>query len=148
MKGDQVLMVKRNFPPWAGDWSIIQGLVEPGELIDEAVKREVREETGVEVEVEGVIAMRHMIYDWKGETRSEVYTVFLTNWRSGEPRPDGIETEAVRFVSLNELVESDLLREPARKMLGKFLGERRVLTRTDTELWRSLEYIRQQVLYA
>ncbi len=89
-------MVKRNFPPWAGDWSIIQGLVEPGELIDEAVKREVREETGVEVEVEGVIAMR----------------------------------------------------EPARKMLGKFLGERRVLTRTDTELWRSLEYIRQQVLYA
>jgi 8-oxo-dGTP diphosphatase len=50
-QGDQVLLIKRGREPGLGQWSIPGGMVEVGETVKEAVQREVREETGVLVEV-------------------------------------------------------------------------------------------------
>lgn len=47
----ELLMVERGVPPAAGRWSVPGGHVEPGETLDEAVRREVLEETGVDVQV-------------------------------------------------------------------------------------------------
>jgi 8-oxo-dGTP diphosphatase len=47
---DRVLLVKRVHPPIQGQWSIPGGVLELGEFVSEAAKREVREETGLEVE--------------------------------------------------------------------------------------------------
>ena len=43
----QVLLVKRRYPPFAGRWAIPGGLVEAGEPIAAAARRELEEETGV-----------------------------------------------------------------------------------------------------
>jgi 8-oxo-dGTP diphosphatase len=47
----RVLLIRRANPPRAGSWSLPGGKVEPGELIVEAVMREILEETGLAVEV-------------------------------------------------------------------------------------------------
>lgn len=47
----RLLLVERARPPSAGRWAVPGGQVEPGETLSEAVQREVREETGLRVEV-------------------------------------------------------------------------------------------------
>ncbi|GEM_PF-557326 len=42
-----VLLVKRRYEPYAGFWALPGGHVEPGETTEDAVKREVHEETGI-----------------------------------------------------------------------------------------------------
>ena len=46
----RVLLVRRANPPLQGEWSIPGGMVETGETTREAVVREVKEETGLEIQ--------------------------------------------------------------------------------------------------
>lgn len=49
--GESVLLVKRALPPRQGEWSLPGGRLELGESLADGVRREVREETGLEVAV-------------------------------------------------------------------------------------------------
>jgi mutator protein MutT len=51
VRDEQILLVRRSNPPMQGEWSIPGGLVETGETTREAIIREVREETGLEIEI-------------------------------------------------------------------------------------------------
>jgi len=51
----RVLLVKRRFEPLAGQWSLPGGAVDVGETLAACVIREMREETGLDVEVGAVI---------------------------------------------------------------------------------------------
>jgi ADP-ribose pyrophosphatase YjhB (NUDIX family) len=52
------LVVKKNYGGLKGKWSLPAGFVNEGETIDQAVQREVLEETGIETELRGVIGIR------------------------------------------------------------------------------------------
>lgn len=50
-----ILLVRRRYPPRRGYWCLPAGFVEAGESPRESAVREVREETGLDVEIEGLI---------------------------------------------------------------------------------------------
>lgn len=51
LEGERVLLVKRAQPPRQGEWSLPGGRLELGESLVDGVRREVKEETGLEVAV-------------------------------------------------------------------------------------------------
>lgn len=58
----RVLLVQRGTEPARGVWSIPGGLIEVGEMLHEAVIREVREETGLDVEPIELVELLDRIY--------------------------------------------------------------------------------------
>jgi 8-oxo-dGTP pyrophosphatase MutT (NUDIX family) len=84
-----------------GRWALPGGGHDAGERITGTVVREVREETGLDVEVMRLVGTytdpgHVMAYD-DGEVRQEFSLCFEARWVSGEPREDGGETTAVRW---------------------------------------------------
>ena len=53
----QILLIRRNQPPAMGCWSIPGGKLEAGESLAEACQREIKEETGLDVEVKNIVAV-------------------------------------------------------------------------------------------
>lgn len=59
----RLLVVRRRNPPGAGRWTVPGGRVELGERLEDAVAREVAEETGLDVEVGAVIGVFEILTD-------------------------------------------------------------------------------------
>jgi 8-oxo-dGTP diphosphatase len=61
LRGDSVLLIQRSKPPFAGAWSLPGGRVQPGETLCAAATREVLEETGLSVAIQGLIDVVDLI---------------------------------------------------------------------------------------
>lgn len=83
LRGEEVLLVRRGRPPLQGEWSLPGGRIEPGERAVETALRELREETGVEAEITGLVAVVDAIFPEDG--RHYVLIDFAARWRAGEP---------------------------------------------------------------
>ena len=55
VRDGKILLLKRNVEPFKGCWHVVGGHVEEDESLKDAVIREFREETGLNVTVEGII---------------------------------------------------------------------------------------------
>jgi len=65
-----VVLIKRKFEPLAGQWSLPGGTLELGESLEAGVAREMREETGLEVEVGPVVEVfDRILLDLDGRVR-------------------------------------------------------------------------------
>jgi 8-oxo-dGTP diphosphatase len=113
--GSQVLLVRRARAPLAAFWSFPGGVVELGERLHEAAAREVREETGLEIEVGDLIDRAEIIrHDDDGRVEHHfVIVVFTGRHISGEPTC-GDDADAVKWVDISELPEYELTPDTAR----------------------------------
>jgi 8-oxo-dGTP diphosphatase len=69
-----VLLIRRGHPPYAGCWALPGGFVEVGESCEAACRREVEEETGLEVEIDGLLdVLSEPGRDPRGHVVSVVY---------------------------------------------------------------------------
>lgn len=87
-RGSAVLLVQRAAAPNAGQWAIPGGKVQPGETLQQAAEREIREETGVIVKAgEPVFSFDVIEREDSGELRYHYVIVdLLADYVSGEPQ--------------------------------------------------------------
>ncbi len=113
--GERVLLVQRARPPRQGQWSLPGGAQHLGELVADAARREVQEETGLEVEVGPVIATVDLIErDPEGRVRYH-YTLidFAAEARSAELWP-GDDAADARWFDLDQIEDLGLWSETLR----------------------------------
>jgi 8-oxo-dGTP diphosphatase len=104
LRGDEVLLIRRGTPPRMGEWSLPGGRIEPGERAIDAALRELREETGIEARILGLIDVVDGIFPEAG--RHYVLIDYAAEWTSGEPiaGDDAAEAAFVRLAAATDLV--------------------------------------------
>jgi ADP-ribose pyrophosphatase YjhB (NUDIX family) len=96
----RVLLARRAVEPFLGFWDTPGGFVEPGESLQECVRRELREEAGVEIAVGRLVATVPDTYGPTGD--ATVNSFFECRLVSGEPQPDDDVAE-LRWFARDEL---------------------------------------------
>jgi 8-oxo-dGTP diphosphatase len=104
MRDGKVLAVRRARKPALNLYTMPGGVVEIGETLFEAVKREVREETALEIEPVALAGHREAIQrDAQGKVeRHFIIMCFAARWLSGEPVLN-YELDDARWLTLPEL---------------------------------------------
>jgi len=127
LRGDAVLLVRRGKPPNVGSWTLPGGAQEVGETTEAAARRELLEETGIEV---GSMQLAATVDSIRRDADDRVqyhYTIidFCARWATGEPRAGSDVTEAL-WAPLDALERFDLWSEAhrvigiSRRLLGSF----------------------------
>lgn len=104
--GGSLLLIRRGRPPGQGRWSLPGGRLEANETLEDAVRREVREETGLDVEPTGLLGTAERRGDGWHYVILDFTAVIVPN---GQPLVAGDDAEAARFVPLDEVTELPLV---------------------------------------
>jgi 8-oxo-dGTP diphosphatase len=96
---NRVLLVKRGRVPFAGIWSLPGGKAEGREMPREAARRELKEETGIEADVEGVLDRVRVPAEGESSYR---LTVFYGRPTGGSLKA-GSDAETAEWVHLDEI---------------------------------------------
>lgn len=108
-RGEEVLLVRRGQEPARDSWSLPGGLVEVGETLTTAIRREIAEETGLSVRILGVSAVLERIFPDEGGMIAYHYVLidYLCDYLEGELQPSS-DVTAARFVAWRDLPDFDL----------------------------------------
>jgi NAD+ diphosphatase len=117
-RADGAALLARSPQFVAGMFSCLAGFVEPGETLEEAVAREVREEVGIEV-----TAIRYFgSQSWPFP--HSLMVGFTAQWLSGDIEVDGIEITEAGWFEVDDLPDVPSSISIARRLIDDWRARR------------------------
>lgn len=114
LRDNKILMIKKSRGPYKGKFDLPGGKIEDNESMEEALKREFIEETGLDIEVNDFIAMNESDEYYKndkGEDRNIYligsYYFVSANSQHIKEDADGQDSLGAIFISLNDISEEN-----------------------------------------
>jgi len=107
LDGDRVLLARRGQAPSVGRWSIPGGLVDLGERLEDAVVREVHEESGLRVRLLGFCGVIDRVILEQDAVRYHYVIIDYVAEPVGGQLEAGSDAAEVRWVPVNELAQYD-----------------------------------------
>jgi mutator protein MutT len=105
----KILLEKRKNEPGKGKWSVPGGLVELGESVEQTVTREVKEETGLEVEKpEHIDVVDNIIRDKSGRVKYHFVIIDYFMKLKGGTLKAASDAEELKWVPLSDVEKYDL----------------------------------------
>ena len=118
-----VLLIQRGKPPRSGSWSLPGGGQKLGETVEAAAIREVREETGLEIEVLGLVDVVDSIRtDEAGAVQYHYTLVDVAAVVTGGELAAGSDAKDARWFSFDEIAELEM-RNTGKPLAAARLGE-------------------------
>ena len=104
VRDGKALIIKRAHEPRKGEWSLPGGLLELGESLQDAARREIKEETSLDIEVGPVIETFDRVHrDEHGKIRYHFVIVDFVCWPDGGEAVPGSDAEGVAWVTAGEI---------------------------------------------
>jgi ADP-ribose pyrophosphatase YjhB (NUDIX family) len=104
VRDGRALIVRRAHEPRKGEWSLPGGLLDLGESLADAARREVREETGLDVTLGPIIETFDRVHrDAAGRIRYHFVIVDFVCWSDAGEAVAGSDAEAVAWVAAGEI---------------------------------------------
>jgi len=100
---DKILLIKRLTVPFKGYWALPGGRVDPGETVEQTIVREVKEETGLDVEIVQKIGEYHEQGVQAGAEYDYYPACFLVKVVGGEIKKQESEIEEIKLFSLGKV---------------------------------------------
>ena len=112
--GPRLLLAQK--PGWGTRWSILAGFVEPGESLEECVRREVKEEVGLDVDGLSYAGSQPWPFP------HQLMVGFTAQYVSGEIAPDGEELERAAWFTRETLPDLPPPVSLSRRMIDAWVG--------------------------
>ncbi len=123
LKEAKVLFIRQTYGVYKGRWSIPwgfccddDGVPEPPQV---AALREVKEEAGITAVSPTLLGIQNDSQSTNGRDEAWLYILFQCQHHTGTPTPDGVETDAAAYLTLNEIDNFDEEIEPFSKWLTR-----------------------------
>lgn len=125
IKNGKVLLARHTYGSGKNMLIIPGGYVNHGETPQEALKREFREETKIEVEATDIIGIRFNMHDW--------YIAFRAEYISGEAVSDHDENSEVLWLDIDEALARDDVPELTKKLIMSAVSKKSGLSYKEYE---------------
>jgi len=122
LRESAILLIRRGYPPAVGKWSLPGGVVEPGERLCDAARRELKEETGLDAEPIGVLwVLNNVVLDRAARVKYHYLILdilFDGNSVRGNISASGDALDA-RWFTLDEAMNRDDVSRTVKKLITR-----------------------------
>lgn len=119
---DTVLLIRRAKDPHMGKLTVPGGFVDAGEVAEEALRREIREEVGMAVERLDYFCSLPNVYHYRGVTYQVLDFFFIGRVSSKTVQTDPGEVAEVCWLPKEQIVLEEIAFDSVREMLRRFLN--------------------------
>lgn len=119
-KKGQIMLVKRRVDPKKGFWDLPGGFIQPNENLERSVKREIKEELGINVEMEEIIGTYGDEYEFQNVLVPTLGIVVTAKASSTDFRAKD-DITSYKFFALKDVLKQKLAFRSLREGLRDFI---------------------------